>query len=252
MPESPMKLDSKSTSDAKHLQAAHEREESNALSHPVISPILEKDAARRTQVLNWLKSNVPEKRLQHILRVEAMSVKLAKHHGLDVEQAAQAGLMHDLAKCFKPQQLLQLAIAEGIAIDAVFASNPHLLHADVGAIVARDEFGVQDEAVLEAIRNHTLGSVGMSHLSCVVFLADSLEPGRGDSLELQALREVCWQNLQQAVWLTSEYTLKYLLESKTLIHPRVLTTRNWAMQAVTQPSKLSSAGRCALNLEESR
>jgi predicted HD superfamily hydrolase involved in NAD metabolism len=239
-------------SDAKHLQAAHEREKFSALRSPVIPPLLVNDAASRTKVLTWLEKNVPAKRLQHILRVEAMSAKLARHHGLNAEQAAQAGLMHDLAKCFKPKQLLQMAVVEGIALDTVFESNPHLLHADVGAIVARDEFGVQDEAVLEAIRNHTLGSAGMSHLSCVVFLADSLEPGRGDSPELQALRDVCWQDLHRAVWLTSEYTLKYLLESQSLIHPRVLTTRNWAMQVVIQSSKLSSAGRCAMNLEESR
>ena len=88
--------------------------------------------------------------------------------------------------------------------------------------------------MLQAIRNHTLGRPGMDSLSCVVFLADSLEPGRGDTLELQTLRAICWENLHQAVWLTSEYTLKYLLDHKTLIHPRAVLTRNWAMQQVTQ------------------
>jgi len=142
--------------------------------------------------------------------------------------------MHDLAKCFKPRRLLQMAADSGMAIDPVLEAVPHLLHADVGAIVAQAEFGLQDAAVLEAIRNHTLGTPGMSLLSCVVFLADSLEAGRGDTLELQALRATAWENLYQAVWLTSEYTLKYLLDSKSLIHPRVLTTRNWAMQQTTQ------------------
>ena len=61
------------------------------------------------------------------------------------------------------------------------AATPHLLHADVSAIVARDEFGVKDKEILEAVRNHTLGRPGMSHLSCIVFVADVLEPNRGDS-----------------------------------------------------------------------
>jgi len=63
--------------------------------------------------------------------------------------------MHDLAKYFKPPQLLEMARAEGLDIDPVSEAAPHLLHADVSAIVARDTFGVQDEEVLQAIANHT-------------------------------------------------------------------------------------------------
>src|SRR4028118_816571 len=130
----------------------------------------------RDRVLTWLADNVPASRLQHILGVEEMSVELADFYHLDVEKAAQAGLMHDLAKYFKANLLLQMARNEGIEVDPVCEATPHLLHADVSAIVARDEFGVRDEAVLEAIALHTLGRPGMSDLSCVVFIADTLEP----------------------------------------------------------------------------
>jgi predicted HD superfamily hydrolase involved in NAD metabolism len=111
-----------------------------------------------------------------------MSEALAQVHGLDSAKAAQAGLLHDLAKFFKPARLLHMAQAAGLELDAVDEANPHLLHAEVGAIVAKAEFDVQDEAILDAIRDHTLGQPGMSPLSCVVFLADSLEPGRGDTM----------------------------------------------------------------------
>src|SRR4028119_1042942 len=144
----------------------------------------------RDQVLTWLADNVPASRLQHILGVEQMSVELARHYHLNVEKAAQAGLMHDLAKYFKPVKLLEMARAEKLEIDPVMEAHPHLLHADVSAIVARDTFGVEDEEVLQAIANHTLGRPGMSVLCSIVFLADSLEPGRGDTSELQALRQL--------------------------------------------------------------
>ena len=67
----------------------------------------------RAKILAWLTENVPPKRIQHILGVEQMAIELATHYQLDVDKAAQAGLMHDLAKYFKPQRLLELARAEG-------------------------------------------------------------------------------------------------------------------------------------------
>lgn len=183
----------------------------------------------RDQVLTWLADNVPASRLQHILGVEEMSVELAKHYGLDVEKAAQAGLMHDLAKYFKPDLLLQMARTANIEVDPICEATPHLLHADVSAIVARDKFGVEDDSVLDAIALHTLGRPGMSDLSCVVFIADTLEPGRGNTPQLEALRQVSQQDLHKALWLTCDYCLKFLLDTRCLIHPRTILTRNWAV-----------------------
>src|SRR4028119_1392886 len=188
----------------------------------------------RDQVLTWLADNVPASRLQHILGVEQMSVELARHYHLDVEKAAQAGLMHDLAKYFKPTILLQMAKDEGIEVDPVCETTPHLLHADVSAIVARNQFGMQDEAVLQAIRNHTLGRPEMSGLSCVVFVADTLEPSRGNTSELEALRQVSLQNLYKAVWLSCDYSLRFLLDNRCLVHPRTILTRNWALSMSNQ------------------
>lgn len=191
----------------------------------------------RDQVLTWLADNVPASRLQHILGVEEMSVELAKHYHLDVEKAAQAGLMHDLAKYFKPDLLLQMARAAKIEVDPICEATPHLLHADVSAIVAREKFGVEDEAVLDAIALHTLGRPGMSDLSCVVFIADTIEPGRGNTPQLEALRQVSRQDLHKALWLTGDYCLKFLLDTRCLIHPRTILTRNWAV-ATSQKNQL--------------
>ncbi|HBL13931.1 MAG TPA: phosphohydrolase [Cyanobacteria bacterium UBA11162] len=184
----------------------------------------------RDRVLTWLADHVPPARLQHSLGVEQMCIELAEYYALNIEQAAQAGLMHDLAKYFKPTQLLHMARQEGIEVDPICEMNPHLLHADVSAIVARDELGIRDEAVLEAIALHTLGRPGMSELSCIVFLADSLEPGRGDTPELATLRQVTRQDLHKAIWLTCDYSLKFLINTRRFIHPRTILTRNWAVQ----------------------
>ncbi len=187
-------------------------------------------APARENVLAWLSDRVPAARITHILGVEQTAGDLARHYGLDEVKARSAGLLHDAAKYFKPQVLLQMAQKEGLELDSVLEANPHLLHADASAIVARDEFGVVDREILEAIANHTLGRPNMSQLSCTVFIADTIEPSRGNTAELEALREASLQNLYAAVWQSSDYSLKYLLETRCYIHPRTVLTRNWALQ----------------------
>ncbi|MGK7886467.1 MAG: bis(5'-nucleosyl)-tetraphosphatase (symmetrical) YqeK [Crocosphaera sp.] len=186
----------------------------------------------REKVIDWLKNNVSEHRLQHILGVEKMCEQLAISHKLDPKKAAKAGLMHDLAKFFPPPKLLAMAKREHNEIDTVCLSNPHLLHADVSAMVARDTFGVTDEDILNAIRNHTLGKPEMSHLSCIVFIADALEPNRGESIELEKMRQVSSTNLYKSVQQTCEYSLQHLMKHDKTIHPRAILTRNWALQKV--------------------
>jgi predicted HD superfamily hydrolase involved in NAD metabolism len=240
----PLQVDCGSLNDALHLPVICE---SDLSSQTLAASTQSLKLLDRRQVLTWLGENVPEKRLNHILRVEETAIKLAQYHGLDWERVAQAGLLHDLAKYFKPKHLLELAKAEGLELDPMDEINPHLLHADVGAIVARDEFGVSDAEVLAAVRNHTLGRPGMSLISCVVFLADSTEPGRGDTVELNELRKLSRKNLYRAVLQTCEDSMRSLFATQALIHPRVLQTRNWALQMAQQSTtkgnkpKLSSS-----------
>jgi predicted HD superfamily hydrolase involved in NAD metabolism len=184
----------------------------------------------RDRVLAWLESQVPPARVQHILGVEKTALELASCHQVNLLAAARAALMHDLAKYFKPKQLLEMAKMAGLTLDPVEEDNPHLLHAEVSAIVAQEQFGVSDDLVLAAIRNHTLGCPGMSPLSCVVFLADTLEPGRGNPPELQQLRQKSQHNLYGAVGQACSYSIQLILHSSVAIHPRTVLTRNWALK----------------------
>ncbi len=186
--------------------------------------------AKRAEVVAWLEQSVPSSRFQHILGVEAMARDLAQCHGVSPDLAERAGLMHDLAKCFRPKELLRRAIAANLPLDPVLEATPHLLHADVGALVAQEQFGETHPEVLDAIRNHTLGQRDMSVLSCVVYLADALEPNRGDTPELRALRRISTTHLFQAVWAVADASIRHLLDRPALIHPRTLQTRNWAFQ----------------------
>ena len=198
----------------------------------------------RDRVIDWLKNNVSEHRLQHILGVEETSINLARCHQLDENKAAKAGLMHDLAKFFPPHKLLAIATKAEIPIDEVCLNYPHLLHAEVGAVVAREEFKIKDPEILTAIANHTLGAPQMSLLSCVVFVADVIEPNRGDNSELKLLREIATQNLYKCVRQTADYSLKYLLSKQKIIHPRTVLTRNWALARAKNDRSMLTIENC--------
>ncbi|MGF1458192.1 MAG: bis(5'-nucleosyl)-tetraphosphatase (symmetrical) YqeK [Leptolyngbyaceae cyanobacterium] len=194
----------------------------------------------RQEVLQWLQTAVPEARLQHILRVEDMAIALAEHHAVDIAASQQAALMHDLAKCFSPDKLRAVAAAEGWELHPVEKAMPHLLHAPVGAIVARDRFGVRNDVVLRAIAAHTTGSPDLDGVGAIVYLADALEPGRGEDPQLQQLRQLSYVDLWGAVYETCVFSLQHLLKSKRLIHPRTILTHNRFMSARRQSSVMNA------------
>ncbi|MGA3038020.1 MAG: bis(5'-nucleosyl)-tetraphosphatase (symmetrical) YqeK [Vulcanimicrobiaceae bacterium] len=137
-------------------------------------------------------------RYAHTLRVARMAVALARRYGEDVERALLAGMLHDLARLYSPERLLDESRARGLAINAFEEAHPRVLHARLGAELAREEFGQNDERILSAIRYHTLGAGSMNRLDAIVYLADSLEPGR-DFKERAELERLSFLDLNAAM-----------------------------------------------------
>ncbi len=132
-----------------------------------------------TQLVRQLEKDLGQRhRYAHSVRVGRCADLLAQRHGVDPRKARLAGLLHDLARLHSPEQLVAECAARGLPIDSDERRHPMLLHAKLGAALARERFGVDDAQVLSAIRKHTTGDGHMSPLDCVVYLADSLEPQR--------------------------------------------------------------------------
>lgn len=119
-----------------------------------------------------------EHRYAHSVRVARYAELLARRHGVDPRKARVAGMLHDLARLYSAERLLAESAARGLPIGAREREHPTLLHAALGAALAREKFGVEDPEILSAIEKHTLGADEMSPLDCVIYLADSLEPNR--------------------------------------------------------------------------
>ena len=148
-------------------------------------------------------------RFAHVVRVARLADRLAQHHGEDPARARLAGMLHDLARLYSAERLLAECAHRSMPIDAFERDHPVVLHARLGAELAREEFGVEDEAVLDAIRSHTLGAPRMSLLQTIVYLADSLEPGR-EFAERAQLERLAFANLAAAMRATLRSTIVYL------------------------------------------
>lgn len=173
---------------------------------------------------------VPEERLAHVWGVHATALTLAERFGVDPEQAAVAALLHDIAKAWSGADLLRAAADFGILVDIVEQQQPGLLHGPVGAELARREFGVTDESVLQAIRLHTTGDRDMTALDQVIFLADLIEPGRSfDGVD--EVRRLAASDLPGAVLEALRLNLTYIMRQGWLIHVRSVAAYNWLVAA---------------------
>ena len=160
-------------------------------------------------------------RYAHVLRVARMAAALARAHGVDPPRARTAGLLHDLARLYPPDRLLRECAERGLPVDAFARAHPVVLHAHLGAELARERFGTDDPEVLSAIRKHTLADAVMSPLDKVVYLADGLEPGR-DFADRAALAALAFRDLDAAMRAALASSIVYLRERGLTVAPQTL------------------------------
>jgi predicted HD superfamily hydrolase involved in NAD metabolism len=150
---------------------------------------------------------------------------LAEYYGVDVEKTYITGLLHDYAKGIPGDQLLAIAEENGLIEDEIERYIPDVLHAPVGAYLLKEELGIEDDAILNAVRFHTLGSLHMSEMDKIIYLADMIEPGR-DFPGMERLKCLAFRNLDQGMLVGSQSTLKYCIDQGRIIHPKTVLIRN--------------------------
>jgi nicotinate-nucleotide adenylyltransferase len=103
-----------------------------------------------------VRTMLPAGRFLHSRNVALLAAALAGRFGLNGDDAYLAGIVHDMAKEL---------------------SSP-LGHGEMAAAMLAEQCGVANGDVLEAVRCHTEGKIGMGNLAKVVYIADKIEPRR--------------------------------------------------------------------------
>jgi predicted HD superfamily hydrolase involved in NAD metabolism len=175
---------------------------------------------------NQLKQILKPSRFTHTLGVIKSAEQMAKRFNVDNEKARVAALLHDCAKNYTNRQMIAIAQAEELPLDEITLAEPQLLHGPVGAVVARQTYGIKDEAILSAIAYHTTGRENMQPLEKIIYLADFIEPGRRYP-GVESLREACQEDdLDGACLMAFTNTINYINAIGGLIHPRTINARN--------------------------
>ncbi|MBG9452701.1 phosphohydrolase [Lysinibacillus sphaericus] len=182
----------------------------------------------REQYLAAIKPRMPEKRYIHTIGVMETAARLAKFYGEDEKKAEIVAILHDIAKYADIEWMEQIVLDE--KLDAgLIGWGSELLHGPVGAYIAESEFGITDEDMLNAIRFHTTGRVGMSRLEKIIFVADMIEPNRKfDGVDL--LRKKAKKNLDKVMSACVRHTLAFLIDTKQPIYPLSIECYNDMMK----------------------
>ena len=171
-----------------------------------------------------MKKKLDEYRYEHTLGVMYTAAALAMCHKVDLEQALFAGLLHDCAKCYSDEKKFELCKDYGVELSNEEKENPSLIHAKLGAVMAREKYGIESEEVLAAIETHTTGASGMQPLQQIVFIADYIEPHRDKAGRLEEIRHTAFSSLDQACEMILEDTLQYLSDSPKTVDPMTQET----------------------------
>ncbi len=191
------------------------------------------------EITNYLKANLSEKRFKHITGVAKTAEALAKKWGADSDKAFLAGLVHDCAKEIPLKDAIERLINSGYSPDEIELRSPALLHAPLGAVVAREIFGISDNEILDSIAFHTTGRPEMSLLEKIIYVADFTEPGRIYP-EAEEVRKLSYIDIDRAVLKETDMVIKFTVDKGRAIHPATVLTRNYYLRLINEENKNES------------
>jgi len=178
-----------------------------------------------------LKKEVKEHRYNHSLGVAETAKKLAEKFGADSFKAEVAGILHDFAKYWPKEKMVDIIKENKDLSDDLLNYNVELWHGPVASIIIQDKFGIDDQEIIDAIRYHTSGRENMSTFEKIICLADYIEPSRTFP-GVEEIRSLAYQDLDLALLTAFDNTIQFLLTKRVKIYPLTVKARNDLIEKV--------------------
>ncbi len=196
-----------------------------------------------------LKKELDKNRYHHTIGVMYTAASLAMRYEYDIEQAMLAGLLHDCAKCIPDKEKLAICRKNAIQMRDIEIENPFLLHAKLGAYIAKEQYKISDSEILHAIEVHTTGEPAMNLLDKIIFVSDYIEPARDKAPNLVQIRKLAFCDLDAAVLKILNDTLNFLNKKRGSIDEKTHETYEYYKKTTT-PKEDTNNG-CTRDCENS-
>ncbi len=171
-----------------------------------------------------LKKVLSKDRYEHTLGVAYTAGSMAMAYQMEPYPAVLAGFLHDCAKCIDDSKKIEMCKEYKLPISNYELEHPYLLHAKLGAELARNIYGVNNEEIYWSIYYHTTGTEEMSMLQKIIYIADFIEPGRKVFPELKEIRACAFSDIDLCMFKILESSISFLqkkgmnsIEENTLI-----------------------------------
>lgn len=163
----------------------------------------------KLDIISYIENNLSEKRLKHTYGVRDTAIKLASEYGENTEKAELAALFHDMSKHIKGDSLNYFV--KHLDLPDKYLNNSNLAHGKIAAILIKNDFGVDDSDIINAVSYHTTGRENMSVLEKIIYIADAIEPNRNYP-GVDELRELAFVDLDRACLKSMENTIARVKE----------------------------------------
>ena len=165
-----------------------------------------------------VRNRLQDERYFHTLGVAKLAGELAEAYHADRMSALTAALLHDVTKQVPLDIQLQTIKNSGILNDEILLESTNIYHSVTGFLFARDQLGITDVDILNAIRYHTTGRAGMSILEKIIYTSDATSYER-EYPEAGRLRALAFENIDRCIYEILMFTIEKLMKRHILIAP---------------------------------
>lgn len=129
-------------------------------------------------VIDRTRKSMSSRRFLHTLGVMHTLNTLANIHGLCRVKATLVSLLHDLSKEIEPGRIRSDLQRRNLDIPKDDLDYPKVWHGYHASVIAKQEMGIIDRDILEAVALHTTADDTVCPMMRAVYVADFCEPGR--------------------------------------------------------------------------
>ena len=186
--------------------------------------------------MKLIKERLSDYRFYHSVCVAESAVQLAKRFGADEEKARVAGILLDVMKEETKENQLAVIEKAGMKMTELEKKNKKVYHQMSGAAYVKEELGITDDEIINAIRYHTTGRRSMSLLEKIIYLADFISADR-DYEDVDVMRRKVEEGMEEGMLYAFRYTIVDLVNQCKEIHPDTLDAYNWVIEETEERNK---------------